>query len=95
MTNTNITYNFSIRNNTKYDNPGIIRIIFNKENISDKKNDNYNEQSTILYNNIVSKIAPHVEHSFVNGDYHIVLKSFEGDQNTYNDIIEDFVQQYA
>ena len=57
----NITYSLSIRNNTRYNYSGIITIIFNRKTINNEKNDNYNEEATTIYNNIVARITPHPE----------------------------------
>lgn len=91
----NITYSLSIRNNTRYNYSGIITIIFNRKTINNEKNDNYNEEATTIYNNIVARITPYSEKKFINGDYSIVLKNFNGDDNTYQKIVNDFLTNFV
>lgn len=91
----NITYSLSIRNNTRYNYSGIINLVFNRKTINNEKNDNYNEEATIIYNNIVARITPYPEKKFINGDYNIILKKFNGDDNTYQKIVNDFITNFV
>lgn len=88
----NITYSLSIKNNTDYNYSGLITLVFDKNTICNEKNDNYNEEATILYNHVVSKIMRSPEYKIVNGDYSLSLKNFSGSDDTYNKVIDNFVK---
>jgi len=93
MDNSTITYNLSIRDNTYYRYSGTINIIFNKDDISDIKDNNYDRRSTVIYNYIVSRIAPEKQYKYINGVCDISLNNFDGDRITEKEVIKDFVNR--